>query len=84
MKLPEVDSVAIHKLSPDTQHAITEALFDSGFDVGKSWIDFDLFCGIVQRLKVTPDCVELFPKGKWATIQHMEQLIADAIKVPTP
>jgi hypothetical protein len=82
MKLPETDAVAIHELSVETFRAITDALFESGFDVGKSWIDFDTCCGIFFRLKFSDDTAELFPKGKWATLQFLEQLIEQAIRKP--
>ena len=80
MILPQVDSVAINQLSHETRRAITDALFEDGWDVGNSWIDFDTCCGILQRLKHATDTETLFPKGKWATIQRLEQLIDAAIK----
>jgi hypothetical protein len=79
MKFPETDAVAINELSAETRHAITDALFESGFDVGTSWIDFDTCCGIYFRLKYSEDSPELFPKGKWATVQFMEHLIVQAM-----
>jgi len=80
MKLPETDAVNINALSRETRAAITDALFDSGWDVGKSWIDFDLCCGIWFRLKHAADDPTLFPKGKWATICRLEELIEKAIQ----
>ena len=80
MKLPETDAVNINALSSETRKAITNALFESGFDVGESWIDFDICCGIWFRLRYAEDSPELFPKGKWATLQRFEQLIDEAIK----
>lgn len=78
MKLPETDAGAINELSPETRRAISDALFESGFDVGTSWIDFDLCCGIWFRLKHAQDSPKLFPKGKWATICRLEELIEQA------
>ena len=80
-KLPNVDSVNINGLSDLSRTAITNALFDDGWDVGKSWIDFDTCCGIWFRLKFAEDSPELFPKGKWATLQHLEQLISEAVRI---
>jgi len=82
VKLPDYDSVGIHELSYETQRAITEALDESGWDVGKSWIDFPTCCAIYFLLKHSQDDPDLFPKGKWATLQRMEQLIEKAIKLP--
>jgi hypothetical protein len=78
-KLPEYDAVAIHQLSAETQHAISEALEESGWDVGKSWIDLPTCAAIFFLLKYSPDDPELFPKGKWATLQRLEVLIENAI-----
>jgi hypothetical protein len=80
MKLPDYDAVAIHELSSETQHAISDALFESGWDVGTSWIDLPTCAAIYFLLKYSPDDPELFPKGKWATLQRMEELIHKAIK----
>lgn len=79
MKLPDTDTVVVYQLSQQTRDALSAALSDSGFDVGESWVDFDTFCGIFHRLKAATDDPELFPKGKWATLQRMEQLIEQAI-----
>jgi hypothetical protein len=80
VKLPEVDAVNINELSTEARTAITDALFDDGWDVGKSWIDFDMCCGIWFRLKYAKDDPDLFPKGKWATLQRFEQLIEQAVR----
>jgi len=80
MKLPDYDSVSVHELSAETRYAITEALDESGWDVGKSWIDLPTFAAIFFLLKHSPDSAELFPKGKWATLQRMEQLVEKAIR----
>lgn len=82
-KLPTYDSVAIHKLSHETQRAISDALFESGWDVGTSWIDLPTCAAIYFLLKRSPDNPDLFPKGKWATLQRMEQLIDEAIRSTT-
>ena len=80
VRLPDHDSVGIHELSRDTQRAISEALEESGWDVGKSWIDLSTCAAIFFLLKYSPDDPELFPKGKWATLQRLEELIEKAIK----
>lgn len=84
MRLPEVDAVNINGLSDAARTAITNALQDDGWDVGKSWIDFDTCCSIWFRLKYAEDSPELFPKGKWATLQHFESLIELAVKSEEP
>jgi len=80
VRLPDYDAVHIGQLSYETQKAITDALFESGWDVGKSWIDFPTCCAIWFLLRKSADSEELFPKGKWATLQRLEQLIDEAVK----
>jgi hypothetical protein len=80
--LPEVDTVWINGLSDAARTAISNALDDDGWDMPKSWIDFDLCCGIYFRLKYAKDDLALFPKGKWATLQRLEELIEQATKPP--
>jgi hypothetical protein len=80
--LPEVDAVYINGLSQETREAISNALDEDGWDAPRSWVDFDLCCGIWFRLKYAADDPKLFPKGKWATLQRLEQLIEQATKPP--
>ncbi len=80
MKLPDYDAVYINALSPETRYALDNALEESGWDVGKSWIDLPTCAAIFFLLKAAKDDPELFPKGKWATLQRLEELIMQAIK----
>jgi len=77
--LPEVDAVNINELSHEARRAISDALDEDGWDAPQSWIDFDLCCGIWFRLRAAKDSEELFPKGKWATIQRLQELIEKAV-----
>jgi hypothetical protein len=81
VKIPDVDEVEKYKLSQATRDAIENAMWDSGMEgmVGGYWGSFEAFCGLFFRLKYAEDSPELFPKGKWATLQHMEELIQEAI-----
>jgi hypothetical protein len=80
VKLPTYDAVYINGLSSEAREAIDEALFDSGWDVGKSWIDLPTCAAIFFLLKYAKDDPALFPKGKWATLQRLEELIEQAVK----
>ena len=55
-------------------HSFEEWLGDRGY------IDGTWFAWLVALLKEETDTPELFPKGKWATIQRMEVLLALAAK----
>ena len=80
VKLPDHDSVAIHRLSTETQAAISEALTESGWDVGTSWVDLPTCAAIFFLLKYSKDDPQLFPKGKWATIQVIESYLQNDIR----
>lgn len=68
-------------LSADTQRAIAEWLASHGdFDsADRKWWDFAKFCGLWFRLRAMPDSADLFPRGKWATLQRMQDVIDNAL-----
>jgi hypothetical protein len=55
-------------------HDYTEWLGDRGC------IDGPWFAWLIALLKEEVDTPELFPKGKWATLQRMEDLLVVAAK----
>jgi hypothetical protein len=46
----------------------------------RRYIDGTWFAWLIALLKEEPDTPELFPKGKWATIQRMQDLLAIAAR----
>jgi hypothetical protein len=44
------------------------------------WMEPQWFAWFIALLKESSDDPLLFPAGKWATIQHMEELLAEAAK----
>ena len=46
----------------------------------RMWVQSQWFAWLVALLKEEQDTAELFPKGKWATIQRMQDLLADSAK----
>lgn len=83
-KLPEAgDAVYIGALSYETRKAFEEAFGWENYDADRTWFDFDQCCAFWFRLKYAADDPELFPKGKWATLQRFEELIEQAMKPPT-
>lgn len=80
MELRE-DAVHFHELSRAAREGIRLFLADNNSDrVDLHWWEFSQFCGVWFHLKYAADTPEVFPKGKWATLQHMEELIATAMK----
>jgi len=70
--------VYIGGLSAETQRALRDYSSEHDYDDwlnDRTWIDVRWFAWLVALLKVEPDTEELFPKGKWATIQRLEELL---------
>ena len=76
------DAVYLGTLSRETRRAIDNYLVgkDRLEMAERSWVQFENVCALWFELKHEPDTEELFPKGKWATLQKLESLIDDAIK----
>jgi len=49
-----------------------------------SWIEPHWLAWLIALLKECYDTPELFPHGKWATIQHMEALLSEAARAELP
>lgn len=64
----ESDFVYVEALKYDTKRAWG---LDNTYlsQVDAAWLFF--------RLRETPDTSEVFPHGKWASIQHLEELIRE-------
>ena len=77
--LPDTDSVHIGGLTYETRKALEEGVGWETYEADRTWLDFDQACAFWFRLKYAPDTPELFPKGKWATLQRMEELIEAAL-----
>lgn len=75
------DFIHFDALSGDTRLALREWLRSIDRDdlADRAWWDFNEFCGMWFRLRAQEDDPELFPRGKFATLQRMEGLIAEAI-----
>lgn len=82
LRTGDSDLVWIGSLSPETRwalknyshvHDFTEWLDD------RSYISTEKFAWLLAVLKREQDTPELFPKGKWATLQVMEPLLNASI-----
>lgn len=69
-------------LSPETRLAFEEwiAKHDLFGDFVGSYMKLEQFAELYFRLKFHCDDQDLFPKGKWATLQKMEDLIEEGLK----
>ena len=81
-RITMTDAVYLGTLSRETRRAIDNYLVgkDRLEMAERSWVQFENVCALWFELKHEPDTEELFPKGKWATLQKLESLIDDAIK----
>lgn len=48
------------------------------------WVPPDTFALFIAIAREWPDSEEDFPRGKWASIQHLESLLSEAIKQTLP
>ena len=77
------DLVYAGALSELTRRALREYSSAHGYDEWleeRHWIQPHWFAWLVALLKEEKDTPELFPKGKWATIQRMEELLAESAR----
>lgn len=68
-------------LSPEASYALLETYaYQRDFDPWlHKFIEPQWFAWLIALLKAEPDNEEFFPKGKWATIQRLEQLLENAV-----
>lgn len=80
-----MDSIYLGNLKPDTLAAIRRhyAALDMENIALATWWQAERVCELYFLLKYAPDDAELFPHGKWATLQAIEELIAAALASDT-
>jgi len=76
MSLQFPDSV---ELSPATADALDALDVTAG--VGRINVNLPEMAWLVLVLKELPDSERTFPRGKWATIQHIEGQLREAAKL---
>jgi hypothetical protein len=69
-------------LSADVRDAIDNFVnsHERGDLALRRWWEFESFCAVWWMLRAADDTPEVFPKGKSATLQVMEQMIEASIK----
>jgi hypothetical protein len=66
-----------------TRKALEEYSQKWGYEewlAARSWVESQWFAWLVALLKAEPDTHDLFPKGKWATIQEMEGVLQESAR----
>ena len=75
------DFIDLNQLSPDTKYALEQYAIGFGYDSWlKTFMEPHWFAWLIELLKGEPDTEDLFPKGQWATVQRMQELLADAVR----
>jgi hypothetical protein len=76
-------NISLFELSMDTREAMQQFLrevYDDDCYVMQSWQEFDALAGLWYRLKAAEDTPTRFPKGKWATLQRLQELLDDYLQ----
>jgi hypothetical protein len=78
VKQVNADMVHLGGLSYETRRAIESYSSAHGYDemIGdRLWLSLHNFAWLVAMLSAETDTPELFPKGKWATLQRLQVLM---------
>ena len=73
-------SIHMRILSPDAYRALEGLISDRQWSDLYDWMEPEIVAWLVWRLKFVEDSEVYFPRGKWATIQRIEQLLDDYAK----
>lgn len=70
------DVIDIGQLSPDAYRAIEDYAAEKNWPetLVRNWIEPASLLLLIELLKRTEDSVKVFPKGKSATIQHLQEI----------
>ena len=71
------DSISLkERLKPDTYRAFESLAIRREWEWFQPCIEPQWACWLIEILKQSDDDAELFPHGKWATIQYMQGMVA--------
>lgn len=77
------DIVSIGDISYATRKAWAQLSYEREWDDldegGKTWLTLEHACKLFFLLRAHPDSPEVFPKGKWASLQVLETIIDQAL-----
>lgn len=73
-------SINMKSLSPDTYRSLEKVAQEFGWEEIFGWQEPEDVAWLAARLEFVDDTPERFPKGKWATIQRLQDLVREAAK----
>ena len=73
-------SIYMKSLSPETYYALEKLRSEFGWVDIYEYMEPELIAYLACRLKFVPDNADYFPKGKWATIQRLQDLVDEHAK----
>ena len=68
-------SIHMRSLSPDTFAAIEKLSSERQWPELMAWMEPELIAWLAIRLEFVQDCETYFPRGKWATIQRLQDML---------
>jgi len=68
-------SINMRQLSPDVYKALENLCFRKGWPSIFGFMESEVVAPLFFRLKYIPDDEVSFPRGKWATIQRLQDLL---------
>lgn len=80
-----MSDINLRALSPEAYAGLEQWCLDRDLEgMFNAWIPLENAAGIFFRLREAADDEKYFPKGKWATLQRLEELITEAAKKDSP
>ncbi len=71
------DIISLKEFLLETRHGLKN--WAETFDVDLEQVySLEQWAWLLQVMKQTPDFEDYFPKGKWATVQRLEDLLEEA------
>ncbi len=74
VRLERGNSIYIKALSPLAYEAIEQLSSQYGWPDVHGYISPEQCLLLIERLKYVKDGVDIFPNGKWATIQRLQEI----------
>lgn len=71
------DSINLRQLSPDTYAALEYLSAEYEWQDIHGYAEPEAVAWLTFRLEFVPDNANNFPRGKWATIQRLQELVRE-------
>lgn len=68
-------SIHMRSLSPDTYRALQDLAYSRGWTEIRAYMEPTEVAWLAIQLEFEPGNEESFPKGKWATIQRLQEML---------